>query len=400
MSRPAYHYKRFPDFPETEYEARWERLRARMAAAGLDAVLLTTEANMRYFAGLKTTIFRLKMRPMFAILPADARRAPALVLPEFLEATALATSWIDDIRTASECYGKRADDAVDILIGALKDMGLERAAIGMELGDGHHLAMSQTQLDHLRADLADARWADAAPEIWALRRVKSPLEVEALQTACDISAAGVRAGLDILRPGLTEAQLYARITATYYQEGAEDHLLGIHSTAKGNQVRDALPSDYPFEPGHFMKIDGGAVYKGYCCDFCRLLSVGPTSDQRRRAMEASAAAFYAAAGQARAGARVSELYPAVDALLAQRGYACFWNAIGHGLGLDVWEPPFLLRENHDPLVAGNVLSIEIGVVDAELFDDASFTFEDNIVVTESGYRRLTDQLPIAVLESA
>jgi len=399
MPNSPYKYMRFPDFPDSEYEARYNKLRALMPDLGVEAVILTTETDIRYFTGFKTVIFRLKMRPMFAILPADTRRPPILVIPEFLEACALATSWVTDIRTAAECYGRRNQDAVDILIGVLKDLGMDKAAIGMEFGDAQHLAMSHHQFEQMRSELPGLRLVDASPAIWSVRRVKSDLEVEAIKTACDISAAGVLAGFQILRAGLTEAQLYREIVATYYKEGAEDHLLGIHSTAKGNQVRDSLPSEFPFERGHFMKIDGGAIYKGYCCDFCRLLFVGPASKARRRALDASAEAFWAAVSRVRAGASVSSLHTSVDYLLNARGYACFWNAIGHGLGMDVWEPPILMRDNDDKLVEGNVLSIEIGIVDPSLFHDASFTYEDNIVVTNFGYRRLTDRLAMEPMES-
>lgn len=150
---------------------------------GIDALVLTTETNNRYFTGLKTTIFRLKMRPMFVILPMRSDREPVLVIPEFLEACALATSWVRDIRMASECYGKENRDATDILIGVLKDMGLSEATLGMELGEAQHLAMSQTQFEHLRADLPHVRIVDAAAAIWSVRRVKSDLEIEALKTA-------------------------------------------------------------------------------------------------------------------------------------------------------------------------------------------------------------------------
>jgi Xaa-Pro dipeptidase len=399
MGEKSFRYRRFPDFPESEYETRYHSLLAQLPTLGADAVLLTTEANIRYFTGFKTNIFRLKMRPMFAILPADTNKPPALVIPEFLEGCALATSWVTDLRIAAECYGQENQDAIEVLIATLKEMGLAHARLGMELGEAQQLAASYRQIEHLLTELPQMEMVDATPAIWNVRRVKSLREIEAIKTACDISAAGIEAGFAILKPGLTEAQLYSKIVATYYEHGAEDHLLGIHSTAKGNNVRDSLPCDYPFERGHFMKIDGGACYKGYWCDFCRLLFVGPAAPWRRAAAAASAEAFWTVAARVRRGARVSDLRLGLDALLEQRGYSCFWNAIGHGLGMDVWEPPVLYADNQDILQAGNVLSIEIGVMDDEHFDDASFTFEDNIAVTDVGYRRLTDRLPIEIMES-
>jgi Xaa-Pro dipeptidase len=399
MVERHYKYRRFLDFPESEYEARYQKIQVEMADLGMDAILLTTEPNIRYFTGFKTSIFKLKLRPLFAILRADSRLKPILVLPEFLEAAALATSWVDDVRITSECYGKPNQDAIEVVTGVLTDVGLDKVTLGMEFGVSQHLGMSQTEFTRFKTALPKINLVDASGPIWKLRRLKSPLEIETMKTACDISAAGVLAGFQVLRPGLTEAELYARIVSTYYQEGAEGHLLGIHSTAKGNQVRDTLPCDFPFERGHFMKIDGGAMVKGYYCDFCRLLSVGPAIEPRRRAMQTSIDAFRAVADRVRPGVRISELGAAADRLLAERGYSCYWNAIGHGLGMELHEPPILYRDNYDPLEVGNVLSVEVGVVDPDRFDDASFTFEENLAVTEDGYRWLTDKLPPQIMET-
>jgi Xaa-Pro aminopeptidase len=369
-----------------------------MAARGIDGILLTSKQNARYFTGLKTLLYLTKLRPITALLPADAKFEPIMIVPEVLEATCLATTWVENIRTNSECYGKPTVGMLETIQETITDLGLSSGVIGMEFGTGHYLAMTHEDRKQLEASLPRAQFVDVADLIWDVRSRKSALEVEALKTACDISATGITEGLKAFRLGMTERQLYAIIASTYYREGAEDHMLIFHSGAKGNQVRDAAASDYPFERGHFMKVDGGACYKGYWCDFCRMLSVGPLSDSRRRAMLASARANASAISIMKQGKPIRDLAIAADNVLKDEGFGRYMNAIGHNVGLDIHEPPWLDRVSTQPLHEGMVLSVEVGVVDPNLFDDGSYTFEDNAVVTVDGSRLLTDQLPAVPME--
>jgi Xaa-Pro aminopeptidase len=395
--RHRYHIQRYPDFPQAEYESRWRRLRSRMAAGGIDAAIFTTEQNIRYVTGFKTVMFQVKMRPMIAVLPTRADQPPALVIPEFLEATALATTWLEDIHLGTECYGQRVVGVEEVLLRVLHKLNLDAAAPGFEL-NGHQLALSQQQFVALTEALPAARIVDVGDLIWQVRRVKSAPEVEAFKTACDITCAGIQAGFEVLRPGMREDEFWGHVLAAYYRAGAESHMLTLHATPKGNQVRDALPSPYPFQPGHFMKMDGAAGYKGYRPDFCRMMSVGRLAEDQRRCIALSAQANAAAAASARAGVRVAQLHAPVRSVLEPAGFGFFWNAIGHGVGMDVHEPPYLYTDCQEELAAGNIISIEVGIVNPERFDDASYTIEDNWLITEMGAVKLSDGLPTDLLE--
>jgi Xaa-Pro dipeptidase len=147
-----------------------------------------------------------------------------------------------------------------------------------------------------------------------------------------------------------------------------------------------------------MKLDGAAGYKGYHPDFCRMLSVGRLLEAQRRCIALSAEANAAAAAAARPGVKVSQLHEPVRRVLEPAGYGFFWNAIGHGVGMDVHEPPYLYADCAEELVGGNIISIEVGIVNPERFDDASYTIEDNWLVTESGAVKLSDGMPTDLLE--
>ena len=397
-----YHYniKRFLDFPRGEYEARYTKLQNLMAGCDIDVLLVTNEPNVRYFTGLNTRLYKTVLRPIIALLPAAREREPILVVPEVLEATCLATTWVEDIRTNSECYGKQSNDVLDVLAGTIEELGLANGTMGMEFGAGQRLALTHGELEALQSKLPKVNWTDATDLIWNLQMIKSSLEVEALQIACDISAVGIEAGFKALKPGMTERELYGVITSTYYKEGAEDHFLVFMSGAKGYQTRDAGASDHPFERGHFAKVDGGAIYKGYHTDFCRHIAMGPLLESQRNGMRASAQAGAAAIQAMRPGVPINELGTAADRVLTRAGYQFYMNSIGHGVGLHLHEPPWLDRANEKPIQEGMVLAIEVGVVDADRFDDGSYTFEENVLVTEEGGCVLTDKLPPEILESS
>lgn len=393
-----YNIKRYLDFSISEYEFRYARLKTLLSDRGLDALLVTTGQNVRYFSGLNTVLFKTTLRPITMLLPAGDAHEPVMVVPEVLEATCLATTWISDIRTNAECYGKTPSHVLDILAATIRDLGLSSGRVGMELGAGQYLAMEQQQFEILKRSVPGAEWVDASEVIWQMRMLKSPSEIEALKTACDISAAGIQAGALVLKPGITERELYAAVTSAYYQNGAEDHFLTFMSGAKGNQVRDGGASELQFERGHFMKVDGGAVYKGYHCDFCRLLGVGRLLDSQRRGIEASAKAGAAAISEARRGVPIHNLPAAAHRVLGESGYSSYMNAIGHGVGMAIHERPWLQTGDFRPLEPGMVIAIEVGVVDPERFDDGSYTTEENIVITDGAARVLTDALSPALIE--
>lgn len=392
-----YYVAHYLDFRESEYERRLESLRSRATDLGAEWVLVTSDVNVRYFSGLKSVLFATKFQPIAALLPLRTDREPVLVVPEVLEGTCKATSWIESLRTSSECYGKPFSGVMPALVAALKEQGAVAGRLGVELGRLQRLGMTGTEVSVLREELPKLELVDAAELIWGARQTKSPLEIDAMATACEISASGVLAALEVVRPGVSEREVYTAIVAAYYRDGADGHLLNIQSGAKGSHVRDAAISDFKLERGHFLKLDGGATYKGYYCDYCRMIAVGPLLKPQVEAIDTSARANAVAMETARPGVAVAEVARAADRVVEEAGFGRYWNSVGHGLGLDLYEPPMLFRDSEEQIEAGQALSIEVGVVNPARWNDGSYTFEENMVVTEEGCRWLTDRIPPTLL---
>src|SRR5215831_16002818 len=130
-------------FPASEYQSRFARLRAELEKRELDAVLVTAKENVLYFSGLETVGWDSKHRPVGCILPRD-RDQPILVIPESLAYVAEATSWIGDVHLWGGFKRQGIPpDPVHAIASAINGLGLDRSRIGLELGYGTRVGMSQ-----------------------------------------------------------------------------------------------------------------------------------------------------------------------------------------------------------------------------------------------------------------
>ena len=165
-------------FPNTEYEARLVRAHEAMGAARLDALLLTTEADIRYLSGFQTQFWQSPTRPWYLVVPKGAK--PIAVIPQIGE-TCMARGWIEDIRTWSSPHP--TDDGVSLLCATLKECTGRGGTVGAPLARETHLRMPVQAIDALRKAL---NFADASPVMRKLRMVKSEHEIAKIAHVCSL----------------------------------------------------------------------------------------------------------------------------------------------------------------------------------------------------------------------
>ncbi len=320
------------DLERDDRFARAAALRARVASAGLDAALLTDEANIAYFAGYRPEHFFLTRSRMLAlIIPAAGDPiavAPASHVRDVEEQTGL---------TRVVAYHGLRQAPIEEIVGVLEGLGARR--VGLELGFEHRVNMSALDLDRLRRYLGGGV-ADISDAVWALRQVKSPSEVGLIEQACGIGAAALDRSLPRVRAGVTERDLASWIAAEVALLGGRTAALMITSGPGGAHRGNGAPRDRCLESGDVVFVDLCVRYAGYHSDFNRMLVVGrPTDDQaalqRHVKMVTDGAAHYLAPGVPVAGvyARLLDDCRAAGLQLEPPG------RIGHGLGLGVTEPP-------------------------------------------------------------
>jgi Xaa-Pro aminopeptidase len=365
-----------------------------MDAHGLDGLLLTTPPNVRYFSGFDTQFWESPTRPWFLVVPREG--APIAVIPEIGEA-GMAVTWVDDIRTWPSPAPE--DDGVTLLASALGGLPRRHGRIGAELGRESVVRMPVLDLDRLRDSLSQTPIADGTPVIRALRQVKSEAEVERIRHACRIVSDGFEALPAQLALGDSERDACRKLRIELLRRGADGspYLMGVSGPGGYDNIIMG-PTDRVMDAGDLLIIDTGTTYDGYFCDFDRNFAFGHAPDEARRAHEAVWRATQAGIESARPGATTSDVWRAqMQVLEAAGSRGNNVGRLGHGLGLQLTEPPSNTPDDDTVLVPGMVLTIEPGMAYAP---GRMIVCEENLVVRQDGAellsRRAEPELPVVL----
>jgi Xaa-Pro aminopeptidase len=304
------------------------------------------------------------------------------VIPE-IGAHLMRQTWIEDIRTwVSPDY---ADDGVSLLADTLAEVAPKRGKIGVPSGPESHLRMPLQDWTTLRDRLPDRVFGDDAAILRSARMVKSRAEIAKIRWTCGIAEAAFARVNDIAGAGIPLSTVFRSFQSLLLDEGADwvPYLAG--AAAPGGYGDVISPAtNAPLEEGCVLMLDTGAVWDGYFCDFDRNFSIGAPSDDVQSAHARLIDATHAGFEAARPGATPAEVYAAMNLTLTG-GDTAVKGRLGHGLGMQLTEPPSLIPADHTPLVRGMVLTLE-PVVETRT---GIMVHEENIVVTEDGADWLT-----------
>lgn len=277
----------FPDCTREEFDRRIARLREEMDRTGVDALLLTSQTNVRYAAGFYEVGWIIPAFFYVVVIPRRDDLPAAVFVPEGDQIQAQA-SWIETVVRwdfpVGFYTGKVGDSLVDALVGWFGQLGLSGGRLATELGSHARIGLSIEAFDRLRAELPGAQWSDCGDVLWPVRAVKSSEEIRRLREAARISCVSVRAGFEALHDGATERDIGNVMAAAMHANGASTvGFLSLYAGPDRALWADSIPRrEMTIRAGSLLQFDGGSTYEGYFCDFKRMASLGePTSDQRR-----------------------------------------------------------------------------------------------------------------------
>lgn len=376
---------RFPEFDKAEFESRWQRARTLMAEARLEALFITSESNFRYLSGHVTPFWVSKTRPLFFLLP--LRREPILLVTTNQVATAQATSWVEEVRY----WEGFAAEGVDLVAQTIRDLGLASGRIGAELGSEQRLGLPYNEFVRLQSLLPQAAFVDAADLLWQLRQVKSPAEIVYLRQAALITSRAYEELFATVHEGMSEQEVFATFVSSTFRQGAErPGYVPLHS-GDGNYGRHATyPTNRILRQGDLLWMDGGCVYHGYWSDCSRLVAIGQASEQQKDRYRKVRTIIHTCLHAVRPGIPLTELTRLARQEFEKAGLPfSSLSRIGHGLGLDITEPPSLNLTDPTIIQPGMVLTMEPTCAT----DFGFFQLEENFVVTPDGYTLLTEPAP-------
>lgn len=347
---------------------RLQGLQERMSALGIHAAILTHPRDVLYYAG-------------------TARPATLLIGPE--EAVLFVRRGLEPARQEATVKRVEPGGGFDQVAAALTAQGLERGALGVEM-DVLPARLFQ------RAQEAFPHWelVDVTPPILSQRMIKEPVEVEATRQAAKIADAGQVALQQALAPGRSELALAAEVEAAMRRAGHEGHqplrypggrgggvflISGENLTVRGGHglvvtgcgLSPASPygaSRRRVQPGDLVVLDIGAACQGYTADESRTYVLGQPTPPQEALFEVALAVEEAVLSALRPGVSVAHVYAMAEATAARGapphfapGTLSLPGFVGHGIGLELDEPPVLWEREETRLEAEMVLAIEVEV---------------------------------------
>lgn len=373
-------------FDTSEFRSRLARAQTKMAAAGIDALLLTTEQNLRYFTGYLTRFWESPSRPWFLIVPQSGD--PVAVIPS-IGAALMAKTWITDIRTWSA--PDLVDDGVSLLAHTLRDLFGDSARIGIPSGHETHLRMPLTDYDRLRTALPRYDFGPDADIVHHLRLVKSAAEVAKIETACTIAGRAFDRVPEIAGAGVPLDQVFRDFQRLCLEEGADwvPYLAGGTGPMGYDDVISPATSD-PLQTGSVLMLDTGLVWDGYFCDYDRNYAIGRSSDAVQSAWSRLLDATAAGVEAAKVGNTARDVFRAMDAICTGGQGGGDAGRLGHGLGMNLTEWPSFIDGDDTEIVAGMVITLEPGIT---MPDGSVLVHEDNFVITDHGARQISPVAP-------
>jgi Xaa-Pro aminopeptidase len=359
-----------------EYAERRERLSALLEERGLDALFVPPSSDLEYLTGLHRDL------PSFGHLAyahgwvAGAFLAPGRE-PLFVLPRMVVDFHLDGTPPPGTVAVHEDADGHVLFAEAARSLGAPgRLAVGAR-------AWAETVLELQRA-LPGVALVEGSSLVNRLRRVKSPSELELMRRACALAREAMDATVPHVQPGATMTGLVEEVEHQLRARGSRCPSFPTHIFTWGAMRLDSgdATAALPLTEGEAVLFDFGGVVEGYCSDFGRTVVCGAPPPGYETAHAAMLAAQAAGLAAARAGALAREVNAACRAPIEAAGLGeGFRHRMGHGIGLDVHERPFLSVEDETPLEAGMTFTDEPSVL-----VDGSFgvRVEDVIVVTETG----------------
>jgi Xaa-Pro aminopeptidase len=373
-----------------EIAARRAALATAMADQGIEALVVTSEANIHYLTGYETTVLRGNKSKPVVVVFAPPERPHLIAHPGESPSAELDAIDVDVV----EYIGP---DVLEVPGGVQIDYHMPATAVTLELlgrlgvrsigvEESWHFMPGLTPLafDHLRKQFP-GDVIDASPALWQVRRVKSEWEIAQMKLAADVAAEAHRVFRAEARLGMSERDLTRLLRRAAYDAGAEK--IGYSGIIAGiDRAPMGGPTNRRWEKGQMLFVDiCPQVGGGYFADFDRIYaSATPTSEQER-AYAAVVDSLERAYEVLRAGVRIDEL---ANAMIGD--VPTVYARVGHGLGLEMPEPPSLSPRDPTPLRAGEVICIE---PNQEVPGIGWLVSEEQVVVREDGFELQSPPFP-------
>ena len=357
----------------TIYDQRIAKARNRMEDAGISLLVITPSSDLMYLTGYskpatdRLTALLLTEHDSYFLCPAMEKN----YLKE-VDCQAAPILWEDSGDPFKKMYS-----VLSAAPGISRKSCIKAAVAGR---------MQSSCLIRLMELYPGISWNNADSVLVPLRKSKTPEEITIIRRAQEMAERAFARLLENGLEGKTERQLSEQLMKLRLEEGFDAVGPGLIACGPGSASPHPILSDNKVQAGDTVMFDFGGTYKGYHADMTRTCAVGYASDEFKEVYSIVLEAHLAVLKAAAPGTACRDMDLAGRSIIERAGYgAYFTHRLGHGIGLDIHEPPFASASEEGVLETGNVISNEPGIY---LPGQFGIRIEDLIVITEKGCESL------------
>jgi Xaa-Pro dipeptidase len=365
-----------------ERRGRVEKARRLMTEQGVDALLMSGGTSMIYFSNVR---WWLSERMMALVVP--ARKDAFVVCPAFEEERAREQLELGPFGGDTQVYTwEEHDDPYALVAKGLRDRGIVGGKIGIEEKTYFVYANGIAQAAPTFTPV------DAIPITAGCRGVKDAHELDLMRFASGVTLRAYKAAYEAMEEGMTQTEFADLVSKAHQRQG--------YRGGAGVQVGEysALPhgsaTPQVVREGSILLIDGGCGVEGYRSDISRTFVLGEPTPKMRKVFDIELRAQSAALAAARPGVACEAVDAAARKVIEDAGYGpgykYFTHRVGHGMGMDGHEWPYLVKGNKLPLQPGMTFSDEPGIY---IRGEFGVRLEDDMLITDDGAELFTPQSP-------
>jgi Xaa-Pro dipeptidase len=365
-----------------ERRGRIEKARRLMVENKIDAVMLTGGTSMVYFTGMQ---WGNSERMTAIVLP--ARGNAFIVTPKFEEERTLEQARTGPLGSGTQVLTWEEDESpYERVRDGLRDLALSSGTIGIEETVKHVFANEVARAN------PSMRLVSGTPVTAGCRMVKDAHEIALMRLASQVTLKAYEAAYKSLRDGMTQDD-FARLVSQAHRrlgfEGGAGVQVGPYSANPHGSV-----TPQTIHEGTILLIDGGCKVEGYSSDISRTFVLGKPTEKMKQVFALELAAQTAALKAARPGVEAQSVDAAARKVIEDGGYGpgykYFTHRVGHGMGMDGHEWPYLVKGNTLKLQPGMTFSDEPGIY---IVGEFGVRLEDDMLITDDGAELFTPQSP-------
>ena len=372
-------------FPKEEYLKRLDNIHKKLENENIDAIVITSPANFRYFSGLDSNFWESPTRPWFLII---SKNGKIKALVPSIGLSAIESTFIKDIEVWQSPNPK--DEGTSLLKKIIKTFP-KNSNIGFELGMETYLRMSIKEFLKIKKDLQEYNFIDSTNIVWSLRKIKSDLEIKNIEKICSITSKVFNNLINKISLGMSEREIATIFKKDLINNGV-DYIMYLSCASGINGYNQIIcnPSEKKTGDGDILIIDTGSTLNGYYCDFDRNFGFGNINQKSLDAYNKLWDATEKTLEIIKPGISCKEVYESLSKNLFSSNVKSSVGRMGHGFGLQLTEPPSIMIDDNTILEKNMILALEPSI---EIENDLMLVHEENILITQNGNRLLSSRTP-------